>query len=76
MAVTNEKSVFEAIQYRRSVSAFKKEPLDDSKVKKCIELATIGTTSNTTEGFDSLRVKKNVNLPPVTEITMFFGLLH
>jgi nitroreductase len=46
MALTNEKSVSEAIQYRRSVRVFKKEPLDDKKVKECLELATLAATSS------------------------------
>ncbi|WP_269222544.1 nitroreductase family protein [Flavobacterium sp. IMCC34518] len=46
MAITNEKSVSEAIQYRRSVRIFKKEPLDEQKVKECIHLATLAATSS------------------------------
>jgi nitroreductase len=46
MALTNEKLVSEAIQYRRSVRVFKKELLDDKKVKECLELATLAATSS------------------------------
>ena len=46
MAVTNEKTVSEAIQYRRSVRVFKKESIDDEKVKECIHLATLAATSS------------------------------
>jgi nitroreductase len=46
MALTNEKSVSEAIQYRRSIRVFKKEPLDDNKVKECLEHATLAATSS------------------------------
>ena len=46
MAVTNEKSVSEAIKYRRSVRVFKKEPIDEQKVKDCIHLATLAATSS------------------------------
>jgi nitroreductase len=46
MVVTNEKSVSEAIKYRRSVRVFKNEPIDDQKVKECIQLATLAATSS------------------------------
>jgi nitroreductase len=46
MDVSNEKSVSEAIQYRRSVRVFKTDPIDDQKVKECIQLATLAPTSS------------------------------
>lgn len=46
MVVTIEKSVSEAIQYRRSVRVFKNEPIDTQKVKECIQLATLAPTSS------------------------------
>lgn len=46
MVVTNEKSVSEAIHYRRSVRVFKKEPIATQKVKECIALATLAATSS------------------------------
>ncbi len=46
MVVTNEKSVSEAIKYRRSVRLFKSEPIDEQKVKECIELASLAPTSS------------------------------
>lgn len=46
MAVTNEKSVSEAINYRRSVRVYKNEPIDEEKVKECIQLATLAATSS------------------------------
>ncbi|WKD85827.1 Protein DrgA [Polaribacter huanghezhanensis] len=45
--MTNEKTVSEAIQYRRSVRIFDAEkPLDTSLVKKCIEQATLAPNSS------------------------------
>lgn len=41
-----EKTVSEAIQYRRSVRFFTKENLNEQKVKHCIELATLAPTSS------------------------------
>lgn len=46
MVVTNEKTVSEAINYRRSVRVFKKESINDEKVKSCIHLATLAATSS------------------------------
>ena len=46
MVITNEKSVSEAIKYRRSVRVFKNEAIDTEKVKKCIQLATLAPTSS------------------------------
>lgn len=46
MVVGIEKTVSEAIKYRRSVRVFTKEVLDDKKVKECIELATLAPTSS------------------------------
>lgn len=46
MVVTNEKTVSEAIKFRRSVRVFKKESIDDEKVGECIRLATLAATSS------------------------------
>ena len=46
MVVTNEKTVSEAIKYRRSVRVFKKEALDEQKVKDCLRLASLAATSS------------------------------
>lgn len=46
MAVTNEKTVSEAINYRRSVRVFRKESIDEQKVRECIHLATLAATSS------------------------------
>lgn len=46
MVVVNEKSVSEAIKYRRSIRVFKKEPIDEEKVKECIQLASLAPTSS------------------------------
>jgi nitroreductase len=46
MDLIKEKSVSDAIQYRRSVRVFKNESLDNEKVKECIRLATLAPTSS------------------------------
>ena len=46
MARIKEKTVREAIAYRRSVRAYTEEALDDEKVKDCIQQATLAPTSS------------------------------
>ena len=46
MVVTNEKSVSDAIKYRRSVRVFTSESIDEQKVKECIELGSLAPTSS------------------------------
>ncbi len=46
MAINSEKTVSEAINYRRSIRAFKTEPIDQQKVAACIHLATLAATSS------------------------------
>lgn len=41
-----EKTVSEAIEYRRSVRIYKEEPIDSEKVKACIENAVLAPTSS------------------------------
>ena len=46
MAGIKEKTVREAIAYRRSVRAYTDEALDDDIVKDCIQQATLAPTSS------------------------------
>jgi nitroreductase len=46
MDLSAEKSVSEAIKYRRSVRVFKNEAIDIQKVKDCIQLAALAPTSS------------------------------
>jgi len=46
MALTYEKTVSEAIKYRRSVRVYKKEPIEEQKVATCIHLATLAANSS------------------------------
>ena len=41
-----EKTVTQAINYRRSVRVFKEEDIDDNKVKQCLENAVLAPTSS------------------------------
>jgi nitroreductase len=46
MVINEEKTVSEAIEYRRSVRVFKKEAIDEQKVKDCIQLGSLAATSS------------------------------
>ena len=46
MDLSTEKSVSEAIKYRRSARVFKNEAIDIQKVKDCIQLAALAPTSS------------------------------
>ena len=66
MVVTNEKTVSEAINYRRSVRVFKKEPIDDEKVRNCIHLATMAATSSNMQLWEFYHVVSPENLQQLT----------
>ena len=46
MAVNHERTVSEAIEYRRSVRVFKNDTIEEKKVKECIHLASLAPTSS------------------------------
>ena len=46
MDVTQEKTVSDAIKYRRSVRIYKTDAIDEQKVKACLQLATLAATSS------------------------------
>ncbi len=66
MVVTNEKKVSEAINYRRSVRVFKKEPIDNDKVKDCIHLATLAATSSNMQLWEFYHVVSPETLSQLT----------
>jgi nitroreductase len=67
MVVTNEKTVSEAINYRRSVRVFKKEPIDDEKVRDCIHFATLAATSSNMQLWEFYHVVSPETLRRLTE---------
>ena len=67
MDVINEKSVSEAIQYRRSVRVFKKNALDNAKVKECIRLATLAPTSSNMQLWEFYHITATDILEKITE---------
>jgi nitroreductase len=60
-----EKTVSEAIHFRRSVRVFKKEAIDEEKVKQCIALATLAPTSSNMQLWEFYHV---VNPEKIQEI--------
>ncbi len=67
MVVTNEKTVSNAINYRRSVRIYKTEPIDDQKVKECIHLATLAATSSNMQLWEFYHVVSPEILNKLTE---------
>ncbi|MEZ7497811.1 nitroreductase family protein [Flavobacterium sp. Arc3] len=67
MDLIKEKSVSEAIEYRRSVRVFKKEALDDEKVKECIRLATLAPTSSNMQLWEFYQITTAEVLEKITE---------
>ncbi|HEY4628299.1 MAG TPA: nitroreductase family protein, partial [Flavobacterium sp.] len=73
MVVTNEKTVSEAIKYRRSVRVFKKESIDDEKVKECIHLATLAATSSNMQLWEFYHIVSPEILQQLTEASFNQG---
>ena len=67
MVVANEKTVSEAINYRRSVRVFRKEPIEDEKVRSCIHLATLAATSSNMQLWEFYHVVSPQILQQLTE---------
>ncbi|MEM6720109.1 MAG: nitroreductase family protein [Bacteroidota bacterium] len=66
--MTSEKTVTEAIQYRRSVRVFEPDiELDDEKVKKCIENAILAPTSSNLQLWEFYHVTDKDVLKQLTE---------
>ena len=62
-----EKTVTEAIQYRRSVRVFKEDvPLDNEKVKHCIENAVLAPTSSNLQLWEFFHITDSVILEKMT----------
>ena len=54
-----EKTVSEAIAYRRSCRVYKDQPIDTKKVKQCIENATLAPTSSNLQLWEFYHVTNN-----------------
>ena len=67
MALTQEKIVSDAIEYRRSVRVYKKEPIDEQKVKECIRLATLAATSSNMQLWEFYHIVSPTILEKLTE---------
>jgi len=61
--MTNEKTVSEAINYRRSVRIFDADkPLDTSLVKKCIEQASLAPNSSNMQLWEFYHITSKILL--------------
>lgn len=61
-----EKTVSEAINYRRSVRIFKEEDLDSEKVKKCIQNASLAATSSNLQLWEFYHITDKTVLDKMT----------
>lgn len=71
METIPEKSVSEAIEYRRSIRLFQQKPLDENKVKECIRLATLAPTSSNMQLWEFYHVTSSEILAQITTASFF-----
>ncbi|MCO4823198.1 MAG: nitroreductase family protein, partial [Flavobacteriaceae bacterium] len=62
-----EKTVTEAIEYRRSCRVYKDESIDSEKVKKCIKNATLAPTSSNLQLWEFFHVSDKETLKRLAE---------
>ena len=67
MGLNTEKTVSEAIQYRRSVRVFKNKIIEDHKVKECIRLASLAPTSSNMQLWEFYHITSPKILEQLTE---------
>ena len=70
-----EKTVSEAITYRRSVRVYTEEPIDTEKVKKCLVNASLAPTSSNLQLWEFFHItnissSESANLYVVTDLTL------
>lgn len=63
----NEKTVSEAIAYRRSVRVYKAEPIDEKKVKECIKNAVLAPTSSNMQLWEFYHITDKKVLEQMTQ---------
>ncbi len=62
-----EKTVTEAIHYRRSTRVYKAEPIDDQKVKHCLKNATLAPTSSNLQLWEFYHITDKATLKQLAE---------
>ena len=62
-----EKTVSEAITYRRSTRIYKDEPLDNEKVKQCLKNATLAPTSSNLQLWEFYHITSKDTLDKLTK---------
>ena len=70
MDLINEKTVSQAIQYRRSIRVFKKDKIEDEKVKECICLASLAPTSSNMQLWEFYHITSPEILEQLTEASL------
>ena len=70
MDLINEKTVSQAIQYRRSIRVFKKDKIEDEKVKECIRLASLAPTSSNMQLWEFYHITSPEILEQLTEASL------
>lgn len=73
MALNPEKTVSEAINYRRSVRNFRAEPIEIEKVKECIRLATLAPTSSNMQLWEFYHIVSSEILEPLAKASFDQG---
>jgi nitroreductase len=73
MALKPEKTVSEAINYRRSIRNFKTEPIEIEKVKECIHLATLAPTSSNMQLWEFYHIVSSEVLEPLAKASFDQG---
>lgn len=73
MALNPEKTVSEAINYRRSVRNFRAEPIEIEKVKECIRLATLAPTSSNMQLWEFYHIVSSEILEPLAKASFNQG---
>lgn len=67
----HEKSVSEAIEFRRSTRLFQKEAIDENKVRECIRLATLAPTSSNMQLWEFYHITSPEVLSQITAASFF-----
>ena len=63
-----EKTVSEAIEYRRAVRIFKEQPIDSEKVKECIRLGTLAATSSNLQLWEFYHVTNSETIQKIAKV--------
>ncbi|MCW5519452.1 nitroreductase family protein [Aureitalea sp. L0-47] len=63
-----EKTVSEAIEYRRAVRVFKEQPIDSEEVKECLRLATLAATSSNLQLWEFYHITNSEKIKQLAKV--------